>query len=72
MRGALEMGGPRFAREQRDRVLLDNRVHHEGASRYPLALGAVAGMDDHGLGVQLEPDGAAGASAFMRHNGGLP
>lgn len=62
---ALEMDGSRRAREQRHGSLLDHRVHHEGAARHALALRAVAGVDDHRLGGQLEPDISAGTAAFM-------
>src|SRR6476646_5221482 len=61
--------GHRFAAEQLDRLGLDDRVEHEGAARQPLAIVAMAAVDEHWLVEQLVADGSAGAAPgdFLCH-----
>ncbi len=61
--------GYRLAPEQLDRVSLDDRVEDERAARQPLAVVAMAAVDEHWLVEELVADGSAGAAAgdFLCH-----
>ncbi len=53
-----------LSREKRQATGLDERVEHEGAARLPLAVAAVAAMDEHRRRFEPIPNRAAGAAAF--------
>jgi hypothetical protein len=62
--------GHRVAAEQLDRPGFDDRVEHERAARQPLAIVAMAAVDEHWLVEELVADGSAGAAAgdFLCHS----
>jgi hypothetical protein len=58
-----------LATKQFNRLSLDNRVEHERAARQPLAVIAMAAVDEHWLVEELVADVSAGATAgdFLCH-----
>ena len=66
--------GHRFPAEQLDGLGLDDRVEHESAPRQPLAVVAMATVDEHWLVKELVADGSAGAAAgdFLCHSERCP
>src|SRR5208337_4325208 len=58
--------GLRLAREHLDPVGLDQRIDDEGAASLPLAVLAVAAVNEHRLRTEPIANGAAGAAALER------
>src|SRR5205823_6581563 len=54
-----------------DELLLDPEVDHEGAAGEPLAVTAVAGVDDERAGAQLVAHGSARATTDQPHGTSL-